>query len=135
MVSLCQPWAIINCVIESQQWGSFCPAVSHRWLQRITGQGQGRHPGVPQQHCPAGFLPAVLSLAISSGKVVSVVNNWWWNFFPQICVFAFCIYMAFALWQWISNINYYLWEKICIFIFLVWMLCLIPGAFLFFCLL
>lgn len=69
---------------------------SHGWLGTITGQGQGKHLGLPQQQGPAGSLPAVLSLAISSGKVVPLVNNWWWNSFPKIGVFAFCIHMAFA---------------------------------------
>lgn len=67
-------------VTESQQRGSFCIAVSLRWLERITGQGQEKHLGVAQQQGPAGFLPAVLSLDISSGKVVSASGI----FFPQI---------------------------------------------------
>lgn len=78
---------------------------SHRWQGKKDRARTEQAFSDTLSACPAGFLPAVHSLAISSVKDVSVVNNWWWKFFPKICVVAFFIYMAFALWQWISEFN------------------------------
>lgn len=100
-----------------------------RWLQRITEQGQGKHPGVPQQQDPAGFLWAVLSLAISSGKVMSELNNWWRNFFHRFL----CLLFA-SIWPLPCDTEFQTLTAICgekyisSFFFLIhW---LIPGAFL-----
>lgn len=49
----------------------------------------GKAPRVPQQQGPAGFLRAVLSFAISLGKVMSELNNWWCNFFHKFLCLLF----------------------------------------------